>query len=205
MKLTTLILMISIVIVACINQNGDDTNSEKSTTELPHFKYNPNAERLSIIKREKSTCPVCNRSRDYVYQGPFYCIDEVEGICPWCIKDGSAAKKYDGNFQDSASCEPVSKPEYLNELITQTPGYSGWQQEKWLSHCGDFCALENYVGWAEISSLKDELTDDLNQIKTKYQLSQEDLEKHLVNNGSMQGYLFKCLHCNKHRLTIDTQ
>jgi uncharacterized protein CbrC (UPF0167 family) len=35
-------------------------------------------------------------------------------------------------------------------------------------------------------------------------LNQEELEKYLINNGNMQGYLFQCLHCGKHRLTIDT-
>ena len=172
--------------------------------ELPKFKYNPNALKLGIIKKEKTNCPVCEKERDYVYEGPFYSVDEVERICPWCIKDGSASKKYDGEFHDSASCEPVDKDEYLQELTTRTPGYSGWQQEQWLSHCGDFCALEAYVGWKEIAHLKNELESDLNQIKSDYGLSQEELESYLVNNGGMQGYLFKCIHCEQHRLTIDT-
>lgn len=173
-------------------------------TDIPNFKYNPNALRLGIIKKEKTNCPVCGQTRDFVYAGPFYAVDEVEGICPWCIKDGLAAKKYDGEFQDSESYEPTDKEEYLIELTTRTPGYSGWQQERWLSHCGDFCALKDYVDWADIKDLKDELTDDINQIKTDYGLKQGDLEKYLVRNGSMQGYLFQCLHCKKHRLTIDT-
>lgn len=173
-------------------------------TDLPTFKYNPNAVKLGIINKERTTCPVCGQHRDYVYQGPFYCIEDVEGICPWCIKDGSAAKKYNGEFQDAASCDTVDNHEYLIELTTRTPGYSGWQQERWLSHCGDFCALKDYVGWKEIKDLKEELTDDLNQIKADYSLTQEELEKYLVNNGGMQGYLFQCLHCKQHRLAIDT-
>ena len=54
------------------------------------------------------------------------------------------------------------------------------------------------------TDLKEELTDDLNEIKADYGLTQQELEKYLVNKGSMQGYLFQCLHCGKHRLTIDT-
>ncbi|MBA4056203.1 MAG: hypothetical protein C0490_15920 [Marivirga sp.] len=171
---------------------------------IPDFKYNPNTIKLGIIKKEKTTCPVCEQNRDFVYTGPFFSADEVEGICPWCIKDGSAAEKYQGEFQDSASCDDVDKDEYIIELTTQTPGYSGWQQERWLSHCGDFCALKGYVGWTDIKDLKEELADDLSQIKSDYGLKQQDLENHLTNNGSMQGYLFQCLHCGKHRLTIDT-
>jgi uncharacterized protein CbrC (UPF0167 family) len=172
-------------------------------TNLPHFKYNPNAEKLGIIKREKTSCPVCKQTRDFVYEGPFYSTGAVEGICPWCIKDGSAAKKYNGEFQDAASCDEVDKPEYVEELTTRTPGYSGWQQERWLSHCGDFCAFKDYVGWKEVKDLKEELADDLNQIRSDYGLTQTELENYLVKNGSMQGYLFQCLHCGKHRLTVD--
>lgn len=172
--------------------------------DLPEFKYNPNAVKLGIIKKEKTTCPVCEQARDYVYQGPFYSVEDVEGICPWCIKDGSAANKYNGEFQDAASCDEVDRPEYIIELTKRTPGYSGWQQERWLSHCGDFCALQSYVGWAEIKDFQEELSDDLSEIRSDHGLTQGELEKYLVNNGSMQGYLFKCIHCGKHRLTIDT-
>ncbi|WKK83585.2 CbrC family protein [Marivirga arenosa] len=203
MRLFILTLLITTFLTACSNEQNSQSNNETAMPELPTFRYNPNPEKLGIIKKEKTTCPICNQKRNYVYEGPFYSVDEVEGICPWCIKDGSAAKKYDGEFQDAASCDPVDKQEYLIELTTKTPGYSGWQQERWLSHCGDFCALKAYVGWAEIKDLKEELSDDLNEIKTDYNLTQEELEKYLVNNGSMQGYLFQCLHCKKHRVTID--
>ena len=172
--------------------------------DLPEFKYNPNALKLGIIKREHTTCPVCEQEREFVYEGPFYSQDDAEGICPWCIKDGSAAEKYDGEFHDSASCDTVDKEESLIELTTKTPGYSGWQQERWLSHCGDFCALKDYVGWKEIKDLKDELEDDLEEIKSDYGLSQTELESSLVKHGSMQGYLFQCLRCGKHRLAVDT-
>jgi uncharacterized protein CbrC (UPF0167 family) len=72
---------------------------------LPEFKYNPNALKLEIIVKGEAECPVCNKKREYAYEGPFYSAEEVEDICPWCIKDGSAAAKYDGEFQDSASCD----------------------------------------------------------------------------------------------------
>ena len=203
MRFTVFTILISTLLTACTNEQTNRKNDNNNMTELPTFKYNPNAERLGIIKKEETSCPVCEQKQNYVYQGPFYCIDEVDGICPWCIKDGSAAKKYEGEFQDSYSCDTVNNEEFLTELTTRTPGYSGWQQERWLSHCGDFCALKDYVGWLEIKDLKEELEDDLKEIKSEYNLTQEELEKYLVNNGGVQGYLFQCLHCKKHRLTID--
>lgn len=183
-----------------IKSNSEITQTQK----LPVFKYNPNAYSIGIIKKGNTLCPVCNKTRSHYYDGPFYAIEEVEEICPWCIKDGSAANKYEGKFHDSASIEAVDSLKALEELTTMTPGYSGLQQEMWLTHCGDFCALKAYAGWNEIKYIKDELANDLDQIKDDYNLTQEALEKYLVNNGHIQGYLFQCLHCDKHRLTVDT-
>jgi uncharacterized protein CbrC (UPF0167 family) len=197
-------LFTAILLTVCSCGQDSKRKSLNKMTDLPTFKYNPNAEKLGIIKKEKTSCPVCEQERNYVYEGPFYSVDDVEGICPWCIKDGSAAQKYDGAFQDSGSCDSVTHEDYVVELTTRTPGYSGWQQERWLSHCGDFCALTAYVGWKEIKGLKEELNDDLNEIKSDYRMTQEALEQNLINNGSMQGYLFQCLHCGKHRLTADS-
>ncbi len=64
--------------------------------DLPVFKYNPNALELGIIEEDETHCPVCEKKRNYVYRGSFYSEEEVEGICPWCIADGSAAAKFDG-------------------------------------------------------------------------------------------------------------
>ncbi len=204
MRLSRLIILALLFATAFKNKQATTSNDHIKMSSIPEFKYNPNAEKLGIIKRQKTKCPVCNKERDAVYEGPFYTSEEIEGICPWCIKDGSAAKKYDGEFQDAASCDSVNRQEYLIELTTRTPGYSGRQQERWLSHCGDFCAFKNYVGWTDIKGLNDELTNDLDGIKTDYGLTQEQLEKSLQKNGSMQGYLFQCLHCKKHRITVDT-
>ncbi|MGE6629738.1 CbrC family protein [Bacillus sp. NPDC077027] len=170
---------------------------------LPVFKYNPDPIALNVLKKEKTNCPVCQQEREYTYHGPFYSIEDVEGLCPWCIADGSAAKKYNGEFQDAASCDQVDHDESMNELIYRTPGYIGWQQEHWLSHCGDFCAIVQYVGWQEISHLEEELTEDISNICHDYNMSKHDLQHWLKNNGDFQGYLFKCVHCGKHRLYVD--
>lgn len=148
-------------------------------------------------------CPVCEQNREYCYKGSIYCIDEVEGICPWCIQSGEAAKKYDGIFQDPDSCEPVDDERCTIELTQRTPGYCGWQQEQWLSHCGDHCAFVGCVGWAEIKHLQDELEDDIEKLRKKMSLSRENYETSLLKIGHHRGYLFQCIHCGKHRLTDD--
>ena len=171
--------------------------------KLPTFKYNPNPIKLGVIMEEETICPVCKKKRDFVYEGPFFSVEEIEGICPWCIADGSAAKKYDGEFQDAHSCEEVDQEAYVDELIYRTPGYTGWQQEYWLSHCGDFCSIIDYVGWDEIKHLEVELKDDIEKICEDYHLTYQEFKDTLEVGGDLQGYLFKCNCCKQHRLHAD--
>lgn len=164
-------------------------------------------------------CQCCEQQTSVYYTSPFYCVEDVEHLCPWCIADGSAAEKFKGCFQDECSIEgiqgqfdeegefngsfisPYSEEQEL-ELKSRTPGYRGWQQEFWLAHCGDFCAFLGYVGWEEIKDRLSEfadLADDCAQFGMKY----EDLAKYLRNDGDCQGYLFRCLSCGKLRLWAD--
>lgn len=173
--------------------------------ELPVFKYNPDALALGIIKKEKFTCPVCVETREYLYDGPFFTEDEVKAVCPWCIADGRAAEEYDGEFVDGGSAEDVYDEAKIDELTKRTPSYTSWQQEQWLAHCDDFCAFKGYVGWKEIESLSDELEADLEVIKEDFDYTEDELKENLIKDGSMQGYLFQCLHCGQHRLAVDTE
>jgi uncharacterized protein len=99
-------------------------------------------------------------------------------------------------------CEPVDNAEYLDELIHRTPGYSGWQQEAWLSHCGDFCAFIGYATWDQIEPLSDELATDVRRAKSEMRLGDEDFIQSL-DGGSLYAYLFKCIHCGHHRVAFD--
>ena len=67
------------------------------------------------------------------------------------------------SFQDDCSVDDgVDDPEKLDELIHRTPGYSGWQQEYWRAHCGDYCAYLGNVGARELRALGvlEEVLDD---------------------------------------------
>ena len=88
-------------------------------------------------------------------------------------------------------------------MCTKTPGYSGWQQEVWLAHCDDYCAFLGYVGWNEIKQLgiEKEIEQDLSSTYTDSEI--EFIKKNLIDNGDMQGYLFRCITCGKHRLHQD--
>ena len=172
--------------------------------DLPSFKYHPNPiETGAFIQGDLHQCNCCGRMTELWYESPFYSIDDVDCLCPECISNGDAAMKFDGEFQDSCSVDEVSDPAKLDELVYRTPGYHGWQQEYWPAHCDDYCAFIGYVGWAELveMGIDKEIEEDYKEGDKDWDV--EDLKENLINNGSMQGYLFKCLCCEKHILVVD--
>lgn len=179
--------------------------------ELPEFKYSPNAYKIDVFEKEEGECSVCSQQRSLKYTGSFYSVDEPDYICPWCIADGSAAKKYEGEFNDSVGVEtPVDyersdevKASFENkvtEIAERTPSYVSWQQEVWLTHCNEPCAFIDYVDSKVIQPILHELEDDIENTGYDRKL----IIEHLSSQGSLVGYLFKCLHCGTHRLHVDS-
>ena len=128
-------------------------------------------------------------------------MEDIAYLCPSCIANGEAARKYEGSFQDDFSLDDgVDDPEKLDELIHCTPGYSGWQQEYWRAHCGDYCAFLGYVGARELRALGvlEEVLDD-----PVWDEEQKEMIQESVNGGHLQCYLFQCLHCGKHLVWMD--
>ena len=171
---------------------------------LPTFKYHPDPIGTGAFKKgEPQACDCCGKETEIWYEGPFYSEEDIECLCPECIASGAAAEKFDGQFQDEYSLEKKLDNDKTDELIHRTPGYLGWQQEFWLAHCDDYCAFVGYVGWKEIveMGLEKEIEETYDKSLIYYEL--EEVKKYLQNEGSMQGYLFKCLHCGKHFIYID--
>ena len=171
---------------------------------LPTFKYHPNPIGTGAFKQgEPHTCDCCGKQTEIWYENPFFTAQDVNCLCPDCIASGAAAVKFSGEFQDCASTDHVSDPEKVRELTERTPGYCGWQQEYWLAHCDDFCAFLGYVGWDDLvkMGIDKEIEQNYNQDICGFDL--EDLKNYMRNDGSMQGYLFKCLHCGAHLLYAD--
>jgi uncharacterized protein CbrC (UPF0167 family) len=172
-------------------------------SELPAFRYHPDPVGNGVVVESNGVCPVCNRTRGWAYVGPFFSRTSVKGICPWCIKSGEAASRYGGEFQDGASCDPVSDGVFMDELLHRTPGYSGWQQEAWLSHCGEPCAFTGYAGWPDIEPFRSELEGDLSRLAADFSMPPDELARSLSRGGSLQGYLFQCVRCGVRRLHAD--
>lgn len=172
--------------------------------ELPNFKYHPEPLKTGAFNNDKVVvCDCCQKETDIYYTNPFYSVAEIDYLCPGCIKSGKAAEKFDGSFQDEASCGDVDNRECLDELCYRTPGYCGWQQEYWVSHCGDFASFIGYVGWEEIVEMGLEAEVEKNYNEHDMGFRFEDIKAYMQNNGSMQGYLFKCLKCGEYLIYAD--
>ena len=182
------------------------TDAERSARrerlkDLPFFKYHPDPlETGSFEEGAEKICPCCgNKSKVYYSSFP-YCSEDVEYICPTCISNGEAARKFDAEFVQNAEWHGENDEEKDDELFHRTPGYMSWQGEYWLSCCDDYCAYMGTVGTRELKAMDiaDEVIEEYVQ-----RGAFEDIGEYLVKDGPMCGYLFKCLHCGKYHLWVD--
>lgn len=165
------------------------------------FKYHPDPLGTGAFLNDKTViCDCCGKETNVYYTNPFYSVEEVNNLCPECIANGAAAKKFDGEFQDSGSADEVTDPAKLDELVHRTPGYCGWQQEYWLAHCDDYCAFLGYRTWEELEKM-----DIDKEIEETYRrdVCGVDFEAAKDHLQTESGYLFRCLRCGKHFICID--
>lgn len=169
--------------------------------EMPDFKYCSKPLEAGLFEKTEipERCDCCGKGTNLIYSGPFYSEEDVDVLCPKCIASGKAAKKFDGKFVDDTVLSSAIPQEYKKELCCRTPSYSGWQQELWPDHCGDFCEFVAYVGWKEIEEMGLEDSISFAPESEGYSEHKEDI----VREGSYQGYLFRCLNCKKYILHVD--
>ena len=169
--------------------------------DLPKFRYHPDPIGTGAFEEgEEKTCPCCGKKRTVYYSITPYCVEDVDNICPNCIANGEAARKYDASFIQGAEWEGEPDKEKDEELFCRTPGYISWQGEYWLSCCDDYCAYLGTVGTKELKAM-----DIAYEVFEEYAARDEfeDVEEYLVKDGSLCGYLFQCLHCGKYHLWVD--
>ncbi len=156
-------------------------------TPLLLFRYHPDPLATGAFEISRGRCPHCGADRAYRYVGPVYASDEPDPPCPACIADGSFAARYDAEFTDAAALEGL-EPVVVDEVTRRTPGFAGWQQEQWMTHCDDAAAYLGPVGFQELidhPQALEQLRDDMGD---------EDVQD-LSRDGSPTAYLFRCRHC----------
>ncbi|MCR9504342.1 CbrC family protein, partial [Vibrio alginolyticus] len=149
-------------------------------------------------------CECCGVSRGYRATSTIYSEHDIETICPWCISDGSAAKKFDGEFADP---HPLMKARLdksvVKEVCERTPSYISWQQEVWLSHCGDACEFHGDAEKSDLLQVKDAelevlLNDQLIGINEWHQIV-----TYYEKGGNPAIYKFKCRSCGIFTYSLD--
>src|SRR5271166_4070637 len=109
------------------------------TTPLPFFKYHPHPLATGSVIASDDLCDCCKEARGYLYVGPVYGEEEVAHLCPWCIVDGTAHARFGISFADEAGIgcygDWDAVPQAVIDTVAyRTPGFSGWQQERWWTH-----------------------------------------------------------------------
>jgi hypothetical protein len=175
------------------------------TETLPAFRYHPDPVATGSIEPSPVRCFSCQRARGYIYVGPVYCRQDLHNLlCPWCIADGSAHTRFGCEFTDRGGGiggygDWDTPPDrVMDEVAYRTPGFTGWQQERWYTHCGDAAAFLGLVGWQELQSYGQQAVD---AIARECGQQGDDLGAYLRaldRDGSPTAYLFRCLHCGDH-------
>jgi uncharacterized protein len=169
---------------------------------FPNFIYHPDPIATGSIIESNTTCVCCNKARGYIYVGPVYSVEELnDSLCPWRIADGSAHERFDASFTDVSGIggyghwDTVPKI-IVEEIAYRTPGFCGWQQERWWSHCGDAATYIGRAGKLELLSFSREA---IASIQKSTGLSDgpewEEFFKALDKDGSPTAYIFKCTKC----------
>jgi|SRR5947209_1226857 len=172
---------------------------------LPVFKYHPDPIATGSIEVRNITCVCCGEQSPYVYVASAYSImDLAEVLCPWCISDGLAHHKFAVEFTDLAAIgdEVDGSPALRSiqeEIAYRTPGFSSWQQERWLMHCGDGCAFLGPAGKQQVEAIASpELIDSL---CAETELDDDEFDAYLDTLDRDCGptaYIFRCLHCGQY-------
>lgn len=132
---------------------------KRNYSALPSFIYHPEPLATGSIEPSEDECICCGEKTGYIYTGPVYAKDELdEQVCPWCIADGFAHKRFDAEFSDATGIggggQWDSVPDnVIQEICLRTPGFSGWQQEQWWTHCGDAAIFIGRAGKKELEAL----------------------------------------------------
>jgi uncharacterized protein len=171
---------------------------------LPVFKYHPDPVATGHVIESDTECACCGTVRGFIYTGPVYAVEEYnEQICPWCIADGSAHEKLDASFTDEDGIggggmwDEVPE-EIVQEVAFRTPGFCGWQQEQWWTHCGDAAQFLGRAGRKELLAFGPQA---VTAIQESAGLSDgpewEQFLSALDREGSPTAYVFRCTKCGE--------
>jgi uncharacterized protein CbrC (UPF0167 family) len=166
---------------------------------LPSFQYHPDPIATGSVKPSPTTCICCGQARGYIYVASVYCCESIcKQLCPWCIADGSAAKRYDAMFcDDHFLIKAGLAADIIAEVTRRTPGYISWQGEHWLSCCDDACEFHGDVSREELRGLSGSALDRFISGTGWTATEVAACAEHYQPGGSPAIYKFVCRHCKQ--------
>jgi uncharacterized protein CbrC (UPF0167 family) len=174
-----------------------------TSEQLPSFRYHSDPVATGSIAESDNECVSCEQARGYIYTGPVYSEEDHEhDICPWCIADGTAHKKLKAEFVDKAGVGDYENwdkvPAAVSEEVAyRTPGFTGWQQERWLTCCGDAACFIGRAGYKKLLTFG---PSTIEAIRAELGWDGEEWDEYLRaldKDDQPTAYLFRCLHCKK--------
>ena len=173
------------------------------TQPLPVFRYHPDPIATGSVVPSPATCRSCGQARGFIYSGPVYAKEELDdALCPWCIADGSAAEKFAASFTDAKGVGGYrdwdSVPAtVVAEVTRRTPSFSGWQQERWWTHCGDAAEFLGPAGRTELEARWPSAVANL-QAESGYDDTEwAEYYAALERDSSPTAYVFRCRSCGQ--------
>jgi hypothetical protein len=171
------------------------------TEPLPTFVYHPDPVATGSIVSSTKVCECCGRARGYTYEGAIYGAD-VEVLCAWCIADGSAHDKLGIELidRDAIGCYGAwgtVSDEIVDVVANRTPGFSGWQQERWWVCCNDAAAFLGPAGRDELLAFGSHAIEAIRVESGFDGVEWSDYLEELDTDDGPTAYVFRCRHCGR--------
>lgn len=171
-------------------------------SELPDFPYHPDPVATGAFERRTHTCRCCEKTSGWAYSvAPYAREDLRDRLCPECIADGSAAERFSARFTALVANDVPAgvDPAVVSTIVTRTPGFAGWDRERWLFCCDDAAAFLGPCGWEELEG-HPEVVEDLTRQAEAGGMVAEDAAAFVGSldiDGAATGYLFGCRSCGR--------
>ena len=172
---------------------------------LPRFAYHPDPVGTGVLREGAERCRACGRARGWIYTGPVYAVEDLhDALCPWCIADGSAARRYDASFVDADPLLVQGLPREIVDVVSErTPGYFTWQSEEWPAHCGDACSFHGRLRRERLEALSGEART---RLAAELHVEEGDWSAFATAyqpGGDPLIHLFVCRVCGAERFHVD--
>lgn len=197
--------------------------------ERPFFRYHPNyyselkyetkycteidpdtKQYVKFRPKDKYVCDCCGKESD-VHEGGMYNEHDrywvdVSSICPVCVANGAAARKFNGRFNLIDPDAVPSDPERSDEIQHRTPGILTYQWQEWPVCCDDYCIFLGHClnePVAKLNLSNEELhpyPDD--EFQREYLCGVDGVMEWLMDGDDL--LIFHCARCGKYYMLDDS-